>query len=509
MYLASLARAAKPLLLSAFLAAVPPAGPALAQDAAGFTGELRPRFLPADADIRHRLEARMAHYGVPGIAVAIIADGEIVHLAGYGVQQAGGDRPVDADTVFSAGSVSKVATAALILRLAAEGRLDLDADVSGSLVSWSLPEAGAFAGSPVTLRMILSHTADFNIHGFADFPPGAALPTAIDTLNGTAPAANDPLQILSEPGSRYAYSGGGYTLAQLLVRDVTGTGFADAARQTLFEPLGLSRSTFDNPLPEAYGNIARAHDGEGRSAALPRGYESMPEMAASGLWTSARDLGTLVAALIGSYRTADGFLPRQLAIEMMTPVSPSEHGLGPRLAGSGTGYIFHHGGSNDSYQTWIEGHLATGDGLVVLTNGARGRELYMEIRNAVADTMGWTVNRPLLVPEVMLPEALPAAYTGVYAVDPGFPLAHRRQMTGWIFDLDLEVRRSEDGGLAIGVAGGERFDPLVPLSPTRFLVPGFAQPVGTAELEFHRNAHGETTGMTFHLANAQSHYARQ
>jgi CubicO group peptidase (beta-lactamase class C family) len=509
----SLAGPAKPLLLSAILGAAVLTAPVQAQpvqdaEAADFKTRLRPRFLPAEAAIRHTLDARMAHYGVPGVAVAIIEDGEIVHVAGYGVQQAGGTAPVDADTVFSAGSVSKIATASLILRLAAEGRLDLDADIAGMLTSWTLPDS-EFAGSPATLRMILSHTAGFNIHGFADFAPGAELPTVVDTLEGTAPATNEALQIRTEPGTRYAYSGGGYTLAQLLVSDVTGTGFTEAARQTLFDPLGLERSTFANPLPGDHGNIARAHDGEGRPAALPRGYESMPEMAASGLWTSARDLGTLTAALIESYRSDEGFLPRDLAAQMMTPLSPSEHGLGPRLAGSGADYIFHHGGSNESYQAWIEGHLASGDGLVVLTNGARGRGLYTEIRNAVADTMGWSVNRPVLVPDVTVPQAALAAYPGVYTVDPGFPLAHRRQMTGWIFDLDFEVRGSEAGGLEIGIAGGDRFDAMIPLSPTRFLMPGFAQPVGTAEVEFHRNAHGQTTGMTFHLANAQSHYVRQ
>lgn len=510
MYFASFARAAKPWLLSAILCAAPGAGTALADDPgspADFAQRLRPRVLADGEDIRETLEARMTHYGVPGVAVAIIEDGQIVFVSGFGMQQAGGDIPVDADTVFSAGSVSKIATAALVLRLAADGRLDLDGNVFDAVTSWSLPEADGFAGTPVTLRMILSHTAGFNLHGFADFQPGTDLPTVIDTLNGTPPASGDALEIMFQPGTRYAYSGGGYTLAQLLVSDVMDAGFAEVARDTLFEPLGLTRSTFENPLPEDHGNIARAHDADGQPAALPRGYESMPEMAASGLWTSARDLGRLTAALIESYRTQEGFLPQDLAIEMMTPVAPSEHGLGPRLAGYGADYIFHHGGSNESYQTWIEGHLATGDGLVVLTNGAGGRELYTEIRNAVADTMDWSINAVVRAPEVTLPDAARAAYVGVYSVDPDFPLDLRRQMTG--FEFDLEVRSGEDGGLSIGRAGGDRFDTLLPLTPNRFLMPGFAQPIGTAEVEFHRNALGETKGMTLHLANAQSHYLRR
>jgi hypothetical protein len=271
----------------------------------------------------------------------------------------------------------------------------------------------------------------------------------------------------------------------------------------------MTRSSFANPLPETRGNIARAHDGDGNPVALPRGYESMPEMAASGLWTSAHDLGGLVASLINSYRGEGGALPQALAGEMLTRIAPSEHGLGPRLSGTGESFIFHHAGSNDSYQAWIEGHPVTGNGLVVLTNGAQGRALIGEIRNAVADTMGWSVNRPVLVPEVVVPPAAAAAYAGVYGVDPDFTTQHRNQMVGWMFEAELEVRPDGQGGLGIGRAGGNRFDPLVALSPTRFAVPSFDQLVGIAEFEFHRNAAGQTTGMTFRLDNAESHYLRR
>ena len=231
-------------------------------------------------------------------------------------------------------------------------------------------------------------------------------------------------------------------------------------------------------------------------------------MAASGLWTSARDLGSLVSALIGSYRDEREFLPPSLGVAMMTRVAPGEHGLGPRLTGQGQDFIFHHGGSNESYQAWIEGHLETGDGLVILTNGANGRALIDEIRNAVADTMGWRVNPPVRPISVPLADDDLAAYAGIYAVDAAFPSDLRQQMSGWIFEMPLEFRVI-DGQLAGGRAGGDRFDPMVPVSPTRFVLPGFYQTVGVAEIEFHRNALGTVTGMTFRLENALSHYRPQ
>lgn len=479
------------------------------QRAAGFADHLRPRIQQAGAPQSWTLEERMAHYAVPGVAVAVIDDGAVVYEAGFGVLQAGGDTPVDAHTVFSAGSVSKVVTATLILRLADTGYLDLDADVLDTVSSWQLPaDRDAFAGEPVNLRAILSHTSGFNIHGFADFQPGEALPDVIATLNGAAPASGEPLAREFRTGSGYQYSGGGYTLAQLLVSDVMGAPFETVARDQLFAPLGLTRSTYTNPLPPEHGNIARAHNGGGEPVALPRGYEAMPEMAASGLWTSAHDLGALVAGLIDSYRGEAGPLSQSGAIAMMTRVAPGEHGLGPRVTGSGERFVFHHGGTNNSYRAWIEGHPATGDGLVILTNGARGRSLIDEIRNAVADTMGWPVNAPVVAPELSLDPAVLADFSGTYAVDAGFPVDLREQMSGGFFELPLAVR-VQDGQLEIGRAGGDRYSPLTPLSPTRFVLADMADTMGIWEIEFHRNALGEATGLTLRLENALSHYRRQ
>lgn len=336
---------------------------------------------------RFSLSERMDRYGVPGVAIAIIKDGKVTHARGFGVLQAGGSDLVDENTLFSIGSVSKVAAAVVVLKLQADDRLDVDRDVRDYLKSWQMPTSPENA--PVTLRMLLSHTAGFNLHGFGDFAPGAALPTVYDTLNGAEPATHEPLRFISKPGTRYRYSGGGYTLAQLVVTDITQKDFPAIARSVLFEPLSMGRSTYANPLPASVGNIAKAHDRRGRPTALPRGYEAMPEMAASGLWTSAAELGQFVAMLIESYRGQDGYLPQSIAEDMMTRVNPGEHGLGPSVEGIGTSRWFHHGGANNSYKAWIEGHLATGDGLVVLTNGNRGHEIHREIRKAAAGVFGW------------------------------------------------------------------------------------------------------------------------
>ena len=196
-------------------------------------------------------------------------------------------------------------------------------------------------------------TAGFNVHGFADYRPGQSLPDTVQILEGSGPAKNDRVRLTFTPGDHMDYSGGGITVSQLVVEDVTGMPYEDAARKYVFEPLGMNRSTFVNPLPASHGNIANAHDGNGRPAAPPRGWEAMPEQAASGLWTSARDLATFVLALLDD--SDDAFLPPDLREDMLTRVPQSWHGLGPRLNGEGETRVFHHGGANNSYRARIEG----------------------------------------------------------------------------------------------------------------------------------------------------------
>ncbi|MEM9531083.1 MAG: serine hydrolase domain-containing protein [Pseudomonadota bacterium] len=345
-----------------------------------------------DADAaRFSVEQRQVHHGVPGAGVAVISEGKVSWAGGFGNRVKDTDSPVDADTVFSVGSVSKMVNAGLILRLVAEGLVDLDTDVNTYLKSWQVEDSRYTRDQKVTLRMILSHTAGFSQHGFGDFEPGADLPTALETLNGKKPARHGRVRLMFKPGTEMDYSGGGTTVSQVLVEDVTGLSYPEAARRYVFEPLGMSRSTFVNPLPADHGNIAHAHDRRGRPTALPRGWEAMPEMAASGLWTSARDLGAFVVALLNSANRDDGFLPRALVQDMMTRVPQSWHGLGPRLNGEGETRVFHHGGSNNSYRAWIEGHLGAGSGMVILTNGTNGNALYSEIRYAAEESLDWPV----------------------------------------------------------------------------------------------------------------------
>lgn len=341
---------------------------------------------------RHwHINARLYAHRVPGASVAIIENYQVVWASGYGTKQVNKSEPVDSATLFSVGSVSKMVNAALILRLVAEEQLSLDTNINQYLTRWQVKDNHHTKKQPVTLRTILSHTAGFNVHGFPDFKPGARLPTVLQTLEGKSPARHGRVKVTFEPGTEMDYSGGGITVSQLAVTDTTGLSYVDAAAKYVFAPLNMTRSTFQNPVPATMGNIAHAHNGSGHPSAQPRGWEAMPEMAASGLWTSADDLAKFVIALMQSYKTEDGFLPQSIAHDMMTKENHSWYGLGPRINGEGDTLVFHHGGANNSYRAWIEGHINSGNGIVILTNGTNGHFVHMEMRRAAQEAFGWTI----------------------------------------------------------------------------------------------------------------------
>jgi CubicO group peptidase (beta-lactamase class C family) len=355
-----------------------------------------------DAVELYSIEERIAHWGMTGAAVAVIRDGEVVHVRGYGRVSEDG-AAVDADTLFSVGSVSKVVNAALILRLADRGEVDLDADVAEALPDWAQACTGVDGSTPVSLRQLITHTAGMTVHGFADFEPGEAIPTLREIICADGPAKNDPIRLGAEPGTAFDYSGGGTMLTQVYLEAVTGADYSDFAEQELLAPLGMTRSTFANPLPGDTPNVALAHDEDGRPVVGAPGWHAMPEEAASGLWTSANDLSQVVTLLIAAYRGESAYLSQPLAQEALTRNPISEHGLGPRVQGEGDAYVFHHGGANNSYHAYIEGHLATGDGIVVLTNGARGWALWREIRFSAERAFDWAVKAETDFEDVEIP----------------------------------------------------------------------------------------------------------
>jgi CubicO group peptidase (beta-lactamase class C family) len=442
------------------------------------------------------LQERMVHHKVPAISVAVIDNGKVAWAKAYGVANVESRTPIDTRTVFSVGSVSKVVAAAMTLRMAATSQLDLDTDVNDYLKEWKIPATQHAQGRAVTLRQILSHTSGLSVSGFPDFMPDEKLPTTIETLNGSPPSKTPAVVLQFAPGTQMLNSGGAVTVEQMIIAEVSGQSFENKAQAEVFKPLGMARSTYANPLPTSIGNIAKAHDQSGALTAKPRGYQTFPELAASGLWTTPTDIAQFVVALMKSYRgESDAFLPRSFAVDMMTEVGPSIFGLGPRLAGEGKSLRFSHGGSNDSYKAWFEGEPETGRGMVIFTNGANGEPLYQEVRRAVADAMGWPIYESISEYQSDVGDPIFGKIAGEYVLDANPGVAAKRiYVLPGIQTVKIAAGDGTDAALFLDKTSFK----LIRVGPLTFVVANsyFGTP-NLMRVEFIRGADGAIRELAF------------
>ncbi len=336
------------------------------------------------------LEEVLREANVPGISVAVIHDFEVHWVKGYGVAEAGANRAVDTGTLFQTASISKPVTAMAVVRLAQEGRLSLDADVNTMLRSWQVPASEHTREQPVTLRSLLSHTSGADDgFGFPGYRPGAAVPTPVQIIRGEAPSNVPAVTFARPPYHAQKYSGGGTTIVQLAMTDLTGRPFADWMQETVLLPLGMTASTFDQPLsPADSARAAYAHDGRGRTRSSP--WHVYPELAAAGLWTTAGDLARFVIEVQRAVRGPGGaVLSQASAREMTTPVGVGPFAVGLVPERMGEGWYISHGGSNWGFRGNFWGHVRKGYGVVVLTNGDNGGAVMTEVRERVAWAYGW------------------------------------------------------------------------------------------------------------------------
>jgi CubicO group peptidase (beta-lactamase class C family) len=361
---------------------------------------LRPAVKLADRpDIAFGLTDRMKHYHVPGVSVAVIDGWRIVMAKGYGVTQFGGGTIVDTATLFQAGSISKPVFASGVMRLVQEGKLALDQDVNQSLTSWRVPDSRFTQREKVTLRRLLSHTAGLTVWGFPGYAHDQPVPTVPQVLDGEKPANTAAVRNDTTPGARWLYSGGGFTVAQLLTTDVTGEPFPELMRRLVLTPVGMVHSGYENPLPPARARFA-ASGHERLDTPVPGRFHTYPEMAAAGLWTTASDLARWAIAISqSSLGRPGGFLTQAAAAEMLTPqvrVQPpygsGEWGVGVALAGTGDSLAFSHGGRDEGFVAQVYMWPRLGRGYVVMMNGVNGG-LIAEIARGFRELYGLRPDR--------------------------------------------------------------------------------------------------------------------
>jgi CubicO group peptidase (beta-lactamase class C family) len=337
---------------------------------------LRAQSVPVDPDSLGVPEL-LAQHKVPAVSVAVIRDFKIEWARAWGVKNAKTGEPVVVDTLFQAASISKPVAAMASLRAIQEGRFRLDQDINTILKSWKLPPRdagpdpprGAAATEIVTPRMLMSHTSGTDDgFGFPGYAPDAQLPTIVQMLDGVPPANRGPVRVGRAPMSGYKYSGGAVSIQELALTDVMKKPFSEVMREMVLDPIGMTNSTYEQPLPgDLAGKAAHAHNQDG----VPGDYQGRihPERAAAGLWTTPTDLAKFAIEVQQSLAgRSSKVLTRTVAQEMVTPVGVGPFAVGFTIAKQAKGY-----------------------GVVIMTNGDNGGRLITALREKISRAAQWDI----------------------------------------------------------------------------------------------------------------------
>jgi CubicO group peptidase (beta-lactamase class C family) len=390
----------------------------------GLTGRVHVVGEPIDA---WSIAERMAFHKVPGVSIAVVEDGQIAWAKGYGVLEADNAAPVDAATIFQAASISKPTSVIAALRMVEQGTLALDAPINDYLTSWQVPSNTFTEQRPVTLRHIMTHTAGFTVHGFPGYSDARSLPTVVQVLNGEPPANTPAVRVDKLPGESWRYSGGGYTVMQLAMTDVSGKSFSELMSELVLVPAGMSRSTFEQPLPEAErANAATAHGGDG--SVVPSRSHVYPEIAAAGLWTTPSDLARLGLAVVAASRAEPRALLSPVLTRDMLTTQAGSYGLGFNLEDRGDGQVFSHGGSNMGFISLFFTYADGRGGAALMTNSQNGGALIDEIAAAISGVYGWKYGAPEERAARTLTHQRAAEFVGDYLA-PSPPGSPQRELT--------------------------------------------------------------------------------
>jgi len=329
------------------------------------------------SELDQKIPQLLNDFIVPGTAIAIIENGKIILQKGYGYSNIDKGIKVTNTTGFNIGSISKTVAAWGIMKLVQEGEIDLDAPAEKYLTRWHLPES-EFDSNKVTIRRLLSHTAGLSLHGYPGWSPKDDLPTIEESLDGKN---NGPgrVEIIMEPGTKWKYSGGGFSMLQLIIEEVTDQKFEDYMQAQILNPLGMTSSsyTIDEKMLKSssleHNNFGEVID-----------FELFTAQAAAGLHTTINDFTKFaLASLYADKNNKQQILSASYLEQMMTPAPASNesYGLGYQVESiDGTSMtLAGHGGANTGWHAFLRVNPVTNDGFVMITNGGAGHNIYRQI----------------------------------------------------------------------------------------------------------------------------------
>ncbi|QKR99803.1 beta-lactamase family protein [Sphingomonas sp. CL5.1] len=325
---------------------------------------------------------QIASREVAGAVVTVVANGRVLFTRGYGFANVAKQVPVDGQrTLFRPGSVSKLFTWVALTQQIEQGRVDLDADVNRYL-DFRIPD---FQGAPIRVRDLMSHSPGMSdVGGFITDSPDKLTPYQ-QWIKAHVPAR------LWAPGTEIAYSNYGAALAGYIVERVSGEAYPDYVERHIFAPLGMTSTTFREPLPAALA--PRMADGHRlvNGQLVPRSFEYLSAIMPAGSATSsAPDMARFMLAILGNGALAGKRILRPESIALLERDSLTNvagmpglaHGFlvereaGPRMIG--------HAGNTADFHSDLVLAPAQGIGFFISFTGGQGSYVARtELRNAL------------------------------------------------------------------------------------------------------------------------------
>lgn len=343
-----------------------------------------------------QVDSLMSINNLTGLSIAVIDDYQIVWNQEYGFKENGTDQVINEETAYSTASISKAITATTCLILEEQGKIDINRPVRNYLKRWSLPESEYLDQTDLTIKHLLSHTGGASHSGYADFYGNDTIPNLLEIVNGQKlPNYNEGIEILFEPGTNVAYSGGGFVIVQMALEDALNKSFKEIVTETIFKPLEMNFTTLIQPNEAGFPeNVAKVHNV--KQEVIRTGLPICPQLAPSGTWSTAKDLALLG---IETQKALNGLDTKVISESVAGKLS--EIVTYKYMAGGALGWqrSFAFGniewltimGSNTGVGGEVNVSMKDGRGIVMLANGDQKNRLPVlsYLRSAVIDKLDW------------------------------------------------------------------------------------------------------------------------
>lgn len=367
------------------------------------------------------IEERMAKYQIKGLSIAVIHNYKIAWAKGYGWADEAEKKPVTTKTLFEPGSISKTLNAVGILKLVQDKKLDLNTDINSYLTSWKFPYDSLSKGKKITLTHILTHHAGLSVHGFPGHDIKGPIPSIYEILDGKKPSFTPAVRSEFEPDIKFQYSGGGTSISQVILTDITKQAYDIWMYENVLKPIGMVNSTYAQPPSKEMQLLcASAYNRDG--TAIQNKFHVYPEQAAAGLWMTPSDLANYIIDMQLAYKgNASKLLNAEMVKLHLTPYKNSEAAMGTFIQDLDGAMYFEHSAGNDGFCGEFIGSIEDGNGIVIFLN-TENFKIIPEIVNSVAKAYQWKnyYREPQQKTSITVADSLLKSYEGVYLFDDQF-----------------------------------------------------------------------------------------